>query len=267
MSWKVKRIQEDDYAYYMNAAQKSTSTEDTIEYYLKAVATDCTQKDAYNGLMEVFSEDGVFDNQEEDILLKMTISVDKYLQKFKTHHPDEYADLCYAIGNTYWFYYIHEENRQSNAVAWFQNAMEYYETDDTKSMEWKRSKIYVEIGNFYKKIIPAQINGTDIGMYGEYWNNLMELKKLNDENPDRDLITLRFYEEIVTRTTEYARYFQEDGIELSEIESTFASMEEDMSGMEKGANQNVLNEIERLKDLIRNSDEMITSSYKGGKVS
>lgn len=260
-------IQEDDYAYYMNAAQKSTSTEDTIEYYLKAVATDCTQKDAYNGLMEVFSEDGVFDNQEEDILLKMTISVDKYLQKFKTHHPDEYADLCYDIGNTYWFYYIHEENRQSNAVAWFQNAMEYYETDDTKSMEWKRSRIYVEIGNFYKKIIPAQINGTDIGMYGEYWNNLMELKKLNDENPDRDLITLRFYEEIVTRTTEYARYFQEDGIELSEIESTFASMEEDMSGMEKGANQNVLNEIERLKDLIRNSDEMITSSYKGGKVS
>ena len=81
------------------------------------------------------------------------------------------------------------------------------------------------------------------------------------------MITLRFYEEIVTRTTEYARYFQEDGIELSEIESTFASMEEDMSGMEKGANQNVLNEIERLKDLIRNSDEMITSSYKGGKVS
>lgn len=267
MNIAASGIQEDDYAYYMNAAQKSTSTEDTIDYYLKAVATDCTQKDAYIGLMEVFSEDGVFDNEEEDILLKMTISVDKYLQKFKTHHPDEYADLCYDIGNTYWFYYEHEENRQSNAVSWFQSAMEYYETDETKNMEWKRSKIYVEIGNFYKKIIPAQINGTDIGMYGKYWNNLMELKKMNDENPDRDLITLRFYEEIVTRTTEYARYLQEDGIELSEIESTFASMEEDMSGMEKGANQNVLNEIERLKRLIENSDEMITSSYKGGKVS
>lgn len=259
-------IQKDDYAYYMNAAEKSTTEEDAVSYYLQAIDTDCTRKEAYTNLIEIFSEDGVFDMNEESILLKLNISVDKYLQKFQAHHADDYADLCYDIGNTYWFYYTHEENRQSNAVSWFQNAMDYYEKDETKNMEWKRSKIYVEIGNFYKKIIPAQINGSDVGMYGEYWNNLMELKRLNDQNPDRDLITLRFYQEIVTRTTEYARYLQEDGIELSEIEETFNSMEEEMLQMKKNASQNVLDEIERVQELIRNSDEMIRSSYKGGKV-
>mgnify|MGYP001321575835 CR=1 FL=1 len=74
-----------------------------------------------------------------------------------------------------------------------------------KEQEWKRASTYVEIGNFYQRIVPAQISGTDQGMYGEYWNNLRRLKEWNDEAPDRDLVTLRLYREIVTKTLEYAR--------------------------------------------------------------
>lgn len=257
--------QKDDYHFFINAAEKSTTQEDTIAYYLDAIETDCTKEDAYLGLVENFAEDGSFHEEEEMILLQLTISVEKYLARFQTQNPKKYADFCYDIGNMYWFYCVHEENRQSNAVSWFQSAMEYYEMDQEQEMKWKRSKIYVEIGNFYKRIIPAQISGTDIGMYGEYWNHLMELKKLNDENPDRELITLRFYEEIVTKVTEYANYLREDSITEEEIKSVFADMEEDMRHMESQANPNVLEEIKRLRNLIKGSKEMISSSYKGGR--
>lgn len=255
-------LQSNEYTYYIETAGKSTNKDESVSYYLEAIKIDGAKEDAYQGLIDIFSSDGLFDDKEEAILLQLTISVDKYLQQFQTENPKGYADWCYDVGNTYWFYYEHEENRQSDAVPWFQSAMEYYETDENKEMEYKRSKMYVEIGNFYKKIVPAQINGSDVGMYGEYWKNLMELKKMNDENPDRDLITLRLYKEIVTRAMEYAKYLQEDGITIEEIESAFASIQDDIDKMH--ASRNVMAEIEELKELINNSKEMIVSSYKGG---
>ena len=100
-------------------------------------------------------------------------------------------------------------------------------------------------------------------MYGEYWVNLMELKKINDASPDRDLITLRLYKEIVTRTLEYAAYLQEDGITMEEIEETYSSIQEDIAQMQ--ASQNVMEEIKNLEGLIESSKEMLDSSYKGGK--
>ena len=90
----------------------------------------------------------------------------------------------------------------------------------------------------------------------------MELKRMNDENPDRDLITLRLYKEIVTRALEYAKYLQEDGITIEEIDTTFTSIQKDIGQMH--ASQNVMIEIEELTQLIHNSKEMIVSSYKGG---
>lgn len=255
-------VRSDEYTYYLETAGKATDKNESLSYYMDAIKIDSTREEAYQGLVDIFSEDGLFDDKEEEMLLQLTISVDKYLQQFQAQNPKGYADWCYDVGSAYWYYYEHEENRQSNAVSWFQSAMEYYETDEGKESEYKRAKMYVEIGNFYKKIVPAQISGSDAGMYGEYWNNLMELKRMNDENPDRDLITLRLYKEIVTRALEYAKYLQEDGITIEEIDTTFTSIQKDIGQMH--ASQNVMIEIEELTQLIHNSKEMIVSSYKGG---
>lgn len=259
------KVQKNDYMYYIEAAQKSTTDDDTISYYMDAIKTDCVRKEAYSGLIETFSADGVFDEKEERTLLQLTISVDKYMKTFQNSNPKEYAEICYDIGSTYWFYYEHEANRQSNAVPWFQSAADYFETNDEKSMEWKRAKIFIEIGNFYKKVIPAQIDGSDSGMYGEYWNNLIELKKMNDENPDRALINLRFYKEIVTRTLEYSRYLLDDGISYEEINDVLESIQEEIVSMEINASENELAEIKRIKELILSARDMISSSVSNMK--
>ena len=183
--------QKSEYAYLIDAAQKASSQEDKKAYYLEAINTDSTKEDAYLGLIDNFIEDGVFTDDEEKTLIRLNASTQKYLQKLEETNKQEYADLCFRIGNAYWFYYEHQESRQSTAVPWFTTAASYYANMEGMEQEYKRCNIYIEIGNFYKKIIAAQIEGTDEGMYGTYWQNLIELKKLNDAAPDRELITLR----------------------------------------------------------------------------
>ena len=262
----ANRQQGSEYEYLLSVANKSASSENALEYYQKAIAMDCTRSEAYEGITECFGEDGVFTEAEEEVLVKLNISVDKYLVAFAASNPEGYADFCYNIGNLYWFYYIHEGNRQSNAVNWFQTAMEYYENDDGKSKEWKRSRLYVEIGTFYRKIMLAQIEGTDSGMYKEYWNNLIELKKYNDENPDREIVTLRLYREIASRTAEYAGSLLEDGVAQEDIESLFEAIRKDMQEMDKQANSSIRQEISQIKDLLDGAENMIASStHLGGQ--
>lgn len=255
----ANRQQGSEYEYLLSVAEKSATAENALEYYQKAIAMDCTRSEAYEGMTECFGEDGIFSETEEEVLVKLNISVDKYLVVFATENPAGYADFCYNIGNLYWFYYVHEGSRQSNAVNWFQTAMEYYENDNDKSTEWKRSKLYVEIGTFYKKIMLAQIEGTDSGMYGEYWNNLLELKRFNDENPDREMITLRLYREIASRTAEYAGCLLEDGVSQKDIESLFEDIRKDMQEMDKQANSSIRQEISQINELLDGAENMITS--------
>lgn len=57
---------------------------------------------------------------------------------------------------------------------------------------------------------------------------------MNDENPDRELITLRMYHEMIVRVTEYARYLMDDGVTREEIMAAFDSIVADMARMRVG---------------------------------
>lgn len=258
-------MQKDEYAYNLEAGRRSPNKQDSIAFYQKAIQTDCAGEEAYDQLLTLFTQDGVLDEQEEKVLLQLSISVDKYLERYKMQNPDGYAGLCYRIGSSYWYYYEHEEKRQAGAVAWFESAKAGFEGNPEKEQEWKRASTYVEIGNFYQRIVPAQISGTDQGMYGEYWNNLRWLKEWNDEAPDRDLVTLRLYREIVTKTLEYAGYLQEDGVPPQEIEELLKEISQQTENMKTGAGQVLMEEIQELEQALKGAQQMLAScKWKGG---
>jgi serine/threonine-protein kinase len=252
-----------EYEYLVDVAKKAGSKEDKTRYYLNAIDTDSTRPDAYDELIDMFLEDGVFDEKEEATLVDIRVSTKKYFNNLEKTAIDEYADLCFKIGNAYWFYYTHEESRQSAAVAWFDAAASGYMTLEQKEREYRRCNIYMEIGNFYKKIIQAQIEGTDADMYGKYWNNLMELKALNDENPDREFITLRLYEEIITRSMEYGKYLKEDGITKEEIDMAYDDILSRIDAMTDNATQKVKEETDNIVILIDQARRMLNSNYRG----
>lgn len=258
-------MQKDEYAYNLEAGRRSPNKQDSIAFYQKAIQTDCAGEEAYDQLLTLFTQDGVLDEQEEKVLLQLSISVDKYLERYKMQNPDGYAGLCYRIGSSYWYYYEHEEKRQAGAVAWFESAKAGFAGNPEKEQEWKRASTYVEIGNFYQRIVPAQISGTDQGMYGEYWNNLRRLKEWNDEAPDRDLVTLRLYREIVTKTLEYAGYLQEDGVPPQEMEELLNEISQQTENMKTGAGQVLMEEIQELEQVLKGAQQMLAScKWKGG---
>lgn len=258
-------MQKDEYAYNLEAGRRSPNKQDSIAFYQKAIQTDCAGEEAYDQLLTLFTQDGVLDEQEEKVLLQLSISVDKYLERYKMQNPDGYAGLCYRIGSSYWYYYEHEEKRQAGAVAWFESAKAGFAGNPEKEQEWKRASTYVEIGNFYQRIVPAQISGTDQGMYGEYWNNLRRLKEWNDEAPGRDLVTLRLYREIVTKTLEYAGYLQEDGVPPQEMEELLKEISQQTENMKTGAGQVLMEEIQELEQALKGAQQMLAScKWKGG---
>jgi serine/threonine-protein kinase len=258
----AKSSQRQEYEYLVDVARKAGNREERIKYYENAIETDSTKAEAYDELMDLFLEDGIFDDSEQENLVNLKVSTRKYFQDLRQSDLEGYADICFKIGNAYWFYYSHEESRQSAAVSWYEEAAACYEELEGHEREYKRCNIYIEIGNFYKKIIYAQIEGNDANMYGEYWNNLIELKALNDENPDRELITLRLYEEIITRSLEYGKYLREDGITKDEIETVYDDIQSDIEAMSNNSSDNVKEEAKTVSGLMSQARLLINSNYK-----
>lgn len=256
---------QNEYRNTIYMAEKITDTQEALDLYTKAITIDPVREEAYGKLYERMIADGIYQEEEETRILRLNTSTDKYLYTFSEKNPAAYADFCYNMGNAYWFYYTHEESRQSYAVAWFASAMKEYAKREEKKAEYSRSVLYVEIGSFYKKIVAAQIDGTDAGMYGEYWSQLVKLKQLNDRNPDRELVTLRMYREIVSRSLEYAKYLQEDGITRQEILEMYESIRQDMRQMEQNATSAVKEEIGRIQSLFAGTDNMINSCFGEGE--
>lgn len=261
-SMAADRKQGSEYQNLIHMAEISSDSVDACRLYLDAAAVDEGREDAYHGFYRRAVEDGVFSDAEEELFLKLNISTHRYLQNFQKKNAGAYADFCYEMGNAYWYYYEHEENRQSRAVSWFQTAMDFYENDASKAAEYRRCRLYVELGTFYKNVIVSQIDGTDAGMYGAYWRSLTELKALNDAEPDRELITLRIYREIATRVVEYAKYFMEDGVAEDEITTLLDEIEEDMQRMEQGATSATRQEIATIRWIVDGAHKMVRSTYR-----
>lgn len=250
-----------NYEYMIDNAGKMTHSQDAGNLYIEAINIDGSRAEAYHAFYELIVEDGSFTEAEEDELLRLNASAKRYLQEFASKNPMEYADFCYEIGNAYWYYYEHEESRQTNAVVWFEEAVSYYENNAEKQMEYQRCRLYIEIGNFYKRIITARTEGTDMGMYGEYWAKLCELKQINDQSRDRELITLRMYREIVNRTVEYARYLYDDGVEMEEILKMLDSIEKDIGREDTANTLAVKTETEYIERALEAGRKMIKSTY------
>lgn len=256
------RKQGNEYQELIHMAEIASDSVTACGLYLGAAAIDESRGEAYHGFYTRAVEDGVFSDEEEAVFLQLGINTHQYLQNFQKKNAGAYADFCYEMGNAYWYYYEHEENRQSRAVSWFQAAADYYEKEGSRVEECRRCRLYVELGTFYKKVIASQIDGTDGGMYGVYWRNLTELKALNDAAPDREMITLRIYREIATRTVEYTRYFMEDGVDGNEILSLLTELEADMQQIQQGATGAIQQEIGDIRWIIERARKMVQSTYR-----
>lgn len=254
--------QQEEYAYALQLAQRTTNSTEILNAYMQAIRIDAAREEAYQGLYEQVIQDGIFTVEEEMYLLQLLADTEKKLQSFAIQNPDAYADFCFSIGNAYWFYYEQQESRQANAFSWFDTAKQLYETQEHKQVEYRRCKLYAEIGSFYKKLLTVQREGADEGIYAEYWKNLVSLKSSYDENPDRDVIILRMYQEMITRSMEYAKYLKEDGVTRQELFLVYEEMYANTMRMKSYANAMLLEEIDEIERLMEMAYTLIDAVYR-----
>ena len=223
---------------------------------MKAIDTDAQKNDAYFKLADNFVSDGIFTDAEEEVLINLIINTDDYLKSFEKDNPEKYADFCYAVGSAYWFYYEHEESRRANALKWYSKALEHYKDNENKAVEWKRCRLYVEMGRFHGNAALLPTAEYEKEEYIKYWKNLLELKKLNDAEHDRDMASLRLYGEIACSAAEYAGLLLDEGVTQKEINELFGEIREDMGRIEEKAAGVVLEEIEKVYALLEIAEEM-----------
>lgn len=261
---KAAIIKREQYSDIMMIADHMDTKEEGIQRFLDAIASDCVKKDAYISLIDAMTQDGVFDKEEAAVISNLFIDVNDYCGQFRKKNPEGYADFCYQVGNAYWYYYSQQEAQKTNAVIWFEDASEIYAKKTNRKMEKKRCDIYIELGNFNKKVSQARIEGKDAGMYASYWNNMVALIEANRETPDTPVVTLKMYEEVIAKTMDYAQYFKQDQITIDEIQKVFLEISADVDFIEKeyGTQGVMVTEmIEKIRQLLVNSEEIIRSTF------
>lgn len=152
--------------------------------YMEAIAVDPTRIDAYSELVDrVFKADGTLTVQEAARLER--------LMEARRHELEEspgYARLCYDIGVLYFVYFEQGEADESRgyvmsagvqAAQWFRAAADAY---DVRSAAGKKCELtlserssaqaYIVIGEFYRRLAQATLEGSEGDVYVCYWNML-----------------------------------------------------------------------------------------------
>jgi len=206
-----------NYEQNLQWAEKASSTEEKMDFYMTAIDIKPSTTTAYYGMVDAMKEDAKYTVEEEE-LFKNKLNTNLVALKAQ---PD-YGQLSYEIGKLYWYYYDYGRNagsdnqitRIKSAIQWFEDAVEY--ASETDAFAFQASN-YADIGKFNRDITLSVAEASDKGLYAPYWKNI----KLQVENMDEDeteMIKLEVYKLAIYSIENYARKFKSDGITRSEME-------------------------------------------------
>lgn len=209
-----------DYDNNIQMAEKAATDELKVDYYLKAIDIKPTEKPAYVGLLDAFKGDAAFTVEEEAQLKK---KVNAHLNEIRSN--PKYGDLAFDIGKTYWYYYNYgktetndnQVTRMKSSIQWFEDAVRYGSKDRDY---YEMATIYRDIGRFNRDITLNIEEASDKGKYKPYWEDMKNLIKMIDENPEEsEIVKLELYKLTMYSIETYARKFKLDGVKESEIRS------------------------------------------------
>lgn len=268
-----------DYEQNIAQARSATTPEQKVEYYEKAIEIKPLEDTAYLEMIEVFKEDDVFSEEEEQILADTLKKNQNSLRDRK-----EYANLAFEVGRLYWYYYgygnseveemaaegeVIENNemegdkneitRMKSARIWFADAVEY---GGDSSENYAIAAVYRDIGEFKENHTKAASEGTDGGTYAPYWENIKELVSLiSSQKNEREIHELEVYRFAMHAIEGYARNFQSEGVERRDMQELFDAVKESVSAISTTTDKT--EEIKnRLTNRINQTQKAIDNAYR-----
>lgn len=219
-----------DYNQNMLQAEKAATTEEKLQYYIKAIEIKPNELDPYLGMVDAYKDDAVFTiNEEKEFKTKLNANLSGLREQ------DAYGDLAFEIGKLYWYYYDYGKTatsdnqitRTKSAIQWFEDAAQY---GGQEAEYYLMSTIYRDIGRFNRDITLNVQEASDKGKYGPYWQNIVELVELlsNSAN-ESEIIELETYKLAMYSIESYAKKFKADGISQSDMTSLFNTVKTKVS--------------------------------------
>lgn len=242
----------DNYNESIDMAQKSSSIDDQVSFYYKAIGIEANRHEAYMGLMESYKQDALFSTKEE----KALVSALKNNKGAIMSDESVYAGICFETGKMYWYYYDYgnttdnRANRMKASINWFTDALKFGGED----FEYKNmATVYMEIGTFYRDVPQKAIEGADQGMYVAFYQKLNELFTLL-ENEDSEIVNLELYELARDSMMQYATKFKTDGVTEEALLNTFEKVR---AGLES-----VKTTTDKTKSMKENTVELLEDTKK-----
>ena len=215
-----------DYSQNIIQAEKSVTSEDKVRYYAQAIDIKPLQQEAYIGMIDAFKDDATFSTDEEEEFKK---KINANLSDLR--NEPGYAELAFETGKLYWYYYDYGKTesadnqitRMKSSIQWFEDAVAYgSETDSFYTM----ATVYRDIGKFNRDITLDIEEASDKGKYAPYWGNIKELvNTVAEESDESEIIQLEVYKLAMYSMESYARKFKADGIDKSDMETVFATVQ------------------------------------------
>lgn len=154
------------------------------EDYYRAIAMNPENKEAYEGLLDYLTNDGVLDEKDTNYLNQLKIGLDikdinngdsiKVLEKFKDGNKKDYEEFNYKTGKAF-LYYSNSKSLNdiyAQSATWLKEAGEGYTDTD----------LYLGISNCLDKIrgyklsrVPQTVKLSE--EYGRLWKKIEELNK------------------------------------------------------------------------------------------
>jgi len=281
------KIVASDYDYQMEIAASTEDYSTKLASYISALSIRPDIEEPYDSLIELFSEDLTIDEDEANILNRLSIGdvkqdVLKILEKNSSSaelvnvsklgklkpldqlqsNQQGYGSVCYKIGEALWFYYKQKtdvdgeseiESDTSSDVTKKTIPLAWFKrvcNNEQASEEQKRNaEMYAKIGEFYQTIPQKIYKGTDAGEYKKIWDYFETLLEADAMKNTSDAIKVRLYDEIISNIYSYSSSFQSDGVLREKLESRISSVEKDIAQMQTN-NVYLLEDIKKINNNI-----------------
>lgn len=253
--YPVYKLSEDKQQNYKTQISIAESTKEP-EDYKRAIAIQPAIAKPYIDLIKAF--EGKMYVTEDDLL-----SLKDYLfpNKDKMTDQEEYGELCYTVGEMYWYYY--EANGKMtrpevSAISWFEEA-------EKAGYEKEKSSVYVKIGKYYEMQSKAsQLTGSEIGdSLKEYWDNLKIAKGFISGG--EEILKYQTYNSIAECIDDYAYQLVENGVTEQEMKAEVKELKAFMSQTNgsKQLSKKSTPLYENLQSVVPHLDEKIKIAVRG----
>lgn len=217
-------VLEGDFDYWMQVGDQSVGQADATAAYARAAGILPGDTRPYEGLFDVYREDGTFTADEEEQFEQIiTPNLPELAAAGEPWH-----ELAFETGKLYWYYYDNTDGtgpsgakgyaRMRAASRWMHEAA----GGDIDAGDIAAA--YADIADFACDIVPSIKDGTDVGLYAPHFARLQNLveRMQDDGNAVMRLDTASL---VLDALRAYPRKFRADGIPQEDMELLVASAE------------------------------------------